>query len=518
MERTKPLISILTATYNRRDLIQRTYFSILENTKYGEKIEWLIMDDGSTDDTREVVEKMRGNSYLTIRYFRQKNAGKMAAINRLVELAEGTFMMDLDSDDYLSKDAIKIIRENACDIPLIYGFVFLKSYPNGKIMGERFKNTDYNRTMFDISYRENLKGERAIVFISSVRKKYMHRLEKEEKFVTEARLYNEMDKKRSVFVFNEILQICEYQEDGYTKNISDVLFKYPLGYYMYFKELLEFNFAGVRFKNRMYILKHYILYSHLTKKWLDLSTVKDFWNKVLLVLMYVPGIIKARILMARLEAEKSAGQHSRIRVRTSNKHVEDMLVEAKTNAMKKSVPNKQRKNRFRTQSVPVVTEQMLKAENGYDNETKHDILNKMRPKIQIVVDKMSEIKDVLIQKTEKVTGTIKNIILKIKHSKNIEEAKDRRFEEELELIEKSKILGSETIDSLPERVENMEEYLEDENIDNRKEVQNIEEQKIRDEKGFQGQYRQSLSEMEKEAKIRARIDELINSRRKDSNK
>ncbi len=66
---------------------------------------------------------------------------------------------------------------------------------------------------------------------------------------------------------------------------------------MYFKELLEFDFKQVSMKKRMYILKHYILYSYLIGKGLDLSTVYNFMNKVLLVLLYLPGIIKTKMML-----------------------------------------------------------------------------------------------------------------------------------------------------------------------------------------------------------------------------
>ena len=66
---------------------------------------------------------------------------------------------------------------------------------------------------------------------------------------------------------------------------------------MYFKELLEFDFRQVSMKKRMYILKHYILYSYLTGNGLDLSKVYNFMNKVLLVLLYIPGIIKTKMML-----------------------------------------------------------------------------------------------------------------------------------------------------------------------------------------------------------------------------
>ena len=66
---------------------------------------------------------------------------------------------------------------------------------------------------------------------------------------------------------------------------------------MYFKELLEFDFRQVSMKKRMYILKHYILYSYLTGNGLDLSKVYNFINKVLLILLYIPGIIKTKMML-----------------------------------------------------------------------------------------------------------------------------------------------------------------------------------------------------------------------------
>ena len=66
---------------------------------------------------------------------------------------------------------------------------------------------------------------------------------------------------------------------------------------MYFKELLEFDFSQVSMKKRLYVLKHYILYSYLTGNNLDLSTVYNLSNKILLILLYIPGIIKTKMLL-----------------------------------------------------------------------------------------------------------------------------------------------------------------------------------------------------------------------------
>lgn len=290
----KPYLSILTATYNRGEFLYRVYDSILENTKYGLLIEWLIMDDGSIDETKEIVRQFKENPYLQIRYYMQENSGKMSAINELTKKARGTFLMDLDSDDILAKDAIVSIKENCFAYDNIYAFVFLKSDFKGNILGEEFSNTSCNTTMFDITFVEKNEGEKALVFNTSIRKKFFHRIEKGEKFVTEARMYTEMDRYYSVFKHNKVIQLCEYQKNGYTNNIDKIFKQSPYGFYNYYKELLQFDFSKIDFAKRLHILKHYILFTYITSEPLEIDKVADFLNKLLLLILYIPGIVTAK--------------------------------------------------------------------------------------------------------------------------------------------------------------------------------------------------------------------------------
>ena len=102
-------LSILTATYNRGDLLSRLYKSIIDNLYSELSIEWLIMDDGSTDDTENVVKSFEKRSGLEIKYFKQENQGKMQAINNLMNHVTGEFVMDCDSDDYFVNNAFEEI-------------------------------------------------------------------------------------------------------------------------------------------------------------------------------------------------------------------------------------------------------------------------------------------------------------------------------------------------------------------------------------------------------------------------
>ena len=103
-------ISVLTPTYNRGELLHKLYESLLKNSEYGVDIEWLIMDDGSTDKTEEIIKKFETDK-IEIKYYKQENSGKMVAINKLVEEATGELIVDCDSDDYFTSDAFEIIKE-----------------------------------------------------------------------------------------------------------------------------------------------------------------------------------------------------------------------------------------------------------------------------------------------------------------------------------------------------------------------------------------------------------------------
>ena len=260
-------ISVLTPTYNRANLLKNLYNSLIENSNYGIKIEWLIMDDGSTDDTEKIVKKFDKVNNLDINYYYEENSGKMTAINNLVKLATGDLIIECDSDDFFTKDAFKIIEnvyeKNKHNLDGIYAFCFLKYDTNGNNMGNEFKNT--KTTMFDLYFKEGETGEKALVYLTDVRKKYKYKLEKDEKFVTEARLHHEMDLKYKIICENKPIMICEYQKDGYTNNIIEQFKKYPYGYYEYFKEIFKHGMKGVLFNKKKYALKHLLYFWYLTK-------------------------------------------------------------------------------------------------------------------------------------------------------------------------------------------------------------------------------------------------------------
>lgn len=290
-------ISVLTPTFNRANLLEKLYQSLIKNSKYKAEIEWLIMDDGSTDNTRDIVGKFKEENKIDIKYYYQENQGKMIAINKLVGQATGELIVDCDSDDYFTDDAFKIIKqeyEKNKEEKNIYGLCFLKYDTDGKNIGKNFKNS--KTTMFDLYFKEGEDGEKAVVFFADIRKQYSHEIEAEEKFVTEARMFHKMDEKYKMICINKPIMICEYQKDGYTKNINKQFVENPLGYYKYFEEILQKDMKGVLFKKRLYAIKHFILFSTLIQKKNILRNIKGTLNKILIILLYLPGNIKTKIM------------------------------------------------------------------------------------------------------------------------------------------------------------------------------------------------------------------------------
>ncbi len=292
-------ISLVTATYNREKLLHNLYESIVNNYKTFKDIEWIIIDDGSVDNTKKIVDKWIKNSKFEIKYYYQENQGKMRAINNVMKYVTGDIIIEIDSDDFLVDNVLSKISNDykRLDNENVYGIVYKK-----KIIGENsdvknIKEID-NKVikMFDIYNKYEYELDLALTFKADIRKKYNYPLEKDEKFVTEARLYYRLDKEYDGLLFeNEDIIVAEYREDGYTENIKKVFKKYPFGYYEFFKECLSYcNINNTVFKKRLYFIKHYILFSYLTKKKKRecIKGVKGF-NKLLVFLLIIPGYIKS---------------------------------------------------------------------------------------------------------------------------------------------------------------------------------------------------------------------------------
>ncbi len=303
-------ISVLTATYNRAEDLEKLYTSLLVNANANVDFEWLIMDDGSTDKTKLVIENFIKQKLIDIKYHYQKNQGKMVAINNLMDFVKGDIVFTCDSDDSLTSDCFELIKKYSPKLledDTVYALLFRKLTSSGRCSGKKFPEDLYRTDMFSLYFKQEQNGENILVFKADVRKKYKHELEADEKFVTESRLYHKMDLDYDIICINEPIEIGDYKKDGYTENYLRVYEEFPMGFYQYFKEVLQKNLAGVTFQKRMYIYKHYILFAVLSDADRPILNAKGLLNKLIISILWLPGKIKTK-KMFKIKTLKTEGK------------------------------------------------------------------------------------------------------------------------------------------------------------------------------------------------------------------
>lgn len=290
-------ISVVTPTYNRAKKLEKLYTSLLVNSNSDVEFEWVVIDDGSTDKTRLIIENYIKQGLIDIQYHYQNNMGKMAALNNAIDFVKGDIVFTCDSDDCIAVGAFDIIKKHSSRLlndETVYALAFLKKNSDGTINGNEFTENFYRTDMFGMAFRDDIEGEKILVFRSDIRRRFRHELEADEKFVTEARMYHKMDLDYDIIGINEAIEVGDYEEDGYTRNIDQVFLNAPLGYYEYFKEILEMNLKGVKFKKKMYIYKQYILFSNLAEREKPILNVKGIENRLMILLLWIPGKIATK--------------------------------------------------------------------------------------------------------------------------------------------------------------------------------------------------------------------------------
>ena len=153
-------ISILTATYNRKHLLPKLYNSLVENSKTFTNFEWLIMDDGSSDNTESLVKDWIKENKIKIKYFKQKNAGKMAAINNLSKYVTGEIWIEVDSDDYFIDGVLKDISKDYETLDKkAYGILYYRKILNAETPKDASLNKFYTKSKLSNQDSLYLQGE-----------------------------------------------------------------------------------------------------------------------------------------------------------------------------------------------------------------------------------------------------------------------------------------------------------------------------------------------------------------------
>lgn len=230
-------LTICTPTFNRAYILPKLYDSL--NNQSCSSFEWLIIDDGSSDNTEEIVSSwLKKENNFPIRYYKKPNGGKCSAINYGLDLSQGELFLVIDSDDTVTHNAVEIVinlektinnKEQFCGVAFNLGLT--KDNTPNKTFNDEYKDGSLleRYTEFD--------GERAFAFYTEVHKKYKYPVFENEKFMTEAVVWNRIANDGYKMRFsNDIICIYEYRDDGLTKAGNSIFINNPHGYGLWLKE------------------------------------------------------------------------------------------------------------------------------------------------------------------------------------------------------------------------------------------------------------------------------------------
>ena len=232
-------LSIVTPTYNRAYILTECYKSLLVQTC--KDFEWIVVDDGSSDDTEGLIQSFIAEDKLDIKYVKQENGGKHVAHNTGAEYAQGELFLCLDSDDQLTENAVEFIKQY-CMVNRMEGVTGILA-KRGSIAERRsicgsWQEGLRRATMFDLNNKYGFYGDTALFFKTEILKKEKFVKFEGERFIPETDLYCEIDRYGEMLLVDEVLYLTEYLPDGLTAKYHQLLQKNPLGTaYTYYKQL-----------------------------------------------------------------------------------------------------------------------------------------------------------------------------------------------------------------------------------------------------------------------------------------
>ncbi|WP_195986764.1 glycosyltransferase family 2 protein [Clostridium sp. D53t1_180928_C8] len=243
-------ITVCTPTYNRANLLENLYMS-LKSQKF-QKFEWLIINDGSSDNTEDIVNKFITENIININYIKKKNGGKHTAINVGIDNAKGELFWIIDSDDYILEDTMQYIWnqwENVRGKNCFVGISGLRGYNDGSIIGSKTEGNYIDTDALSYRYRYGIEGDKAELYRTDILKENKFPEFEGERYVTESVVWNRIaDKGFKLRYINKVIYICEYLDGGLTNTSDKNIMESWNGSTLYYKELLSYKQIPLKHK------------------------------------------------------------------------------------------------------------------------------------------------------------------------------------------------------------------------------------------------------------------------------
>ena len=235
------MITVLTPTFNRGGRLQSLWDSLQKQTV--KDFEWLVVDDGSTDGTKNLITQLQEKSDFPIRYIYKNNGGKHTALNVGIQTICSELIFIVDSDDCVTDDAVESIlrihkkyrsQNNIC------GYAFLRAFPDGKVNGKKFDVNEKIGSYIDVRVNGNDTGaDKAEVFKTHCLKEFPFPEYPNEKFLGEDLVWVRMARKYEMVHINKAIYVGNYLEDGLTNNRRKHNIASPIGCMHRAEEFME---------------------------------------------------------------------------------------------------------------------------------------------------------------------------------------------------------------------------------------------------------------------------------------
>ena len=298
MKNNSPVFTIYTATYNRKDLLPRAYESV-KKQRYRD-FEWLIVDDGSTDGTEELVRQWQKEADFPIVYVWQQNGGKHTALNTIIDTFNGEFVTSLDSDDEMMPETLERFKYhwdnlNAEDKKRVGFMTCLSKDQNGNISGDPYPKDVQVDDMIKMYIVKKIKGEKGGAIKRETLKMYRYPPDIRNVYVPEEVFIQKMAKDWKTLCINEVLRIywVDERDDHDGENMNKPK-NYPgnrllhLAYLNYSMRLFWYV-PKVFFANAVYFAAlSFLLKKGIRQQWKDIQT---FSGKLLWLLALPFGYI-----------------------------------------------------------------------------------------------------------------------------------------------------------------------------------------------------------------------------------
>lgn len=239
-------ITVFTPAYNRGYIIKNLYRSLQRQTF--RDFEWIVIDDGSTDNTEELFAKWtKEENFFPITYRKIPNGGKHRAINKGVQMARGEMFFIVDSDDYITDTSLERIETVEKSIPPerkneFCGVCGQKGYAKDRAVGSTYSGNSYLDITCLKRNEYHITGDKSEVFYTETLQKYPFPEFEGENFVTECVVWDKMAYEGlKLRFFNEIIYICDYLPDGLSAKGYDLFTKNPKGWGIYITQSIAYG-------------------------------------------------------------------------------------------------------------------------------------------------------------------------------------------------------------------------------------------------------------------------------------